>query len=171
MVGALCALAVIGTRWSSRVRGRLLLLVSLGALTQILFVLTLLMTGRTPHLYRSIDEQRAMRWLGAHTTTRDVVLAPLGFSNSLASFATTRIVEGHIFLTFDMALRERQLRAFYAAAGSDAARRAALRATEATYVVYDAYDAEEGPFDPRRLSGLHTVFVAPGVAVLRVEQR
>lgn len=109
-----------------------------------------------------------MRWLGAHTTARDVVLAPLGFSNSLASFATARTVEGHIFLTFDMALRERQLHTFYGAADSTASRLAVLRATDATYVVYDAHDAEEGPFDPRRLPGLRTVFAAPGMTVLRV---
>jgi hypothetical protein len=169
MVGALFALGVLSTGWSLRLRARVWLFVSLGALIHVLFTLSVLAAGRAPYLYRSAGEEHAMRWLGAHTSVHDVVLAPLGFSNSLASFAAARIVEGHEFLTFDMRLRERQSRVFYGATGSTTGRLAALRATGATYVVYDTHDAEDGPFDPRGLPGLRTVFVSGGVAVLLVK--
>jgi|GEM_PF-1379113 len=168
MLGALFALGLSGIRVRGRPRTRLLLLVSLGTLTHLLFVLSVLLPGRATQLYVPQGRVDAMRWLGTHARSGDLVLAPLAFSNQLGALAPTRMATGHVFLTFDMPVRERQLRILYGTDQPEAARLQVVRATAARYVVYDSQDAEEGTFDPRSLPGLRIAYANAECAVLRV---
>lgn len=168
MLGALFALGLFGAGVRGRRRTRLLLLVSLGSLTHLLFVLSVLLPGRATQLYVPQGRIDAMRWLGSHARPDALVLAPLAFSNGLGARASTRMATGHVFLTFDMPARERQLRILYGTDQSAAARLQVVRATGASFVVYDRQDAEEGTFDPRSLPGLSIVYANAECAVLRV---
>ena len=168
MLGALFALGLFGTGVRGRPRTRLLLLVSLGTLTHLLFVLSILLPGRATQLYVPQGRIDAMRWLGSHARSGALVLAPLAFSNGLGALAPTRMATGHVFLTFDMPARERQLRILYGTDQPVAARLQMIRDTAASYVVYDRQDAEEGTFDPRSLPGLHIVYANAECAVLGV---
>ncbi len=168
MAGGLLGLAVVRRVRMPRVRARLLLLAGLGAAIQYVFMVTLLLAGRDTVLYMPRDRQAAMNWIGAHCSERDVVLAPLGFSNRLPSVARSRLVAGYGLLTFDMTLRDEQLHAFYDPSTSPQQRVVVLRATSADLVVYDPTDSEDGTFDPRGMPGLEQVFASGDVAVLRV---
>jgi hypothetical protein len=167
MVGALFALGVLRTVVDGRWRVRILLLASLGAIVHFIFLLSVLLPGNARSLYVSAQQEQATQWLAAHTTERDVVLAPLGFSNRLPAVATCRLVAGHGLMTFDMPLRERLLRLFYGLNTAAAARLQVLTSTTANYVVYDVGDTEDGSFDPRTLPSMRTAYANSQVTILR----
>jgi len=48
-----------------------------------------------PPLYQTADELAALKWLGAHTTDRDVVLADWRFGNLQPMYADARVFVGH----------------------------------------------------------------------------
>jgi hypothetical protein len=89
MVGALFALGVLHTVVDGRWRVRILLLASLGATVHFIFLLSVLLPGDAQSLYVTAQQEQATQWLAAHTTERDVVLAPLGFSNRLPVLTDT----------------------------------------------------------------------------------
>lgn len=168
MIGALFALGLL-PRAGARVRGRLLAVLSLGSLAHLLFLTPLLASGLATNLYRTADLDATLRWLGTHTTRADLVLAPTGDSNAIPDFASCRLITGYDLLTFDAALRNRQLHAFYGPYVPATRRLATLRQIGADYVVYDLHDGEDGPFNPRALPGLRIVFATTTTAVLRVD--
>ena len=167
-VGGLFCLGLLERGFEARRLRRLLIAVSFGAVTQYLFLLTILQPGRADNLYVRSGEWRASEWLAAHARPTDVVLAPRGFSNRLPARARVQVVFGHVYLTFDTAVRERQVRTFYAVDSAPAARLRALRALEATLVVFDRDDPEDGTYDPGALPVLRPVYADADVTVLRV---
>jgi hypothetical protein len=169
MAGGLFALGLFaGAGPAFRTHLRLFWLVSAGAVAHYLFVVTLLASGAYPSLYLAVPRRQAMIWLAAHTTQRDVVLAPLGFSNQLPRYARARLVAGHGQVTFDMTLRMRQLQQFYDPRTSPGDRERVLRATSADLVVYDADDPEDGTYRPAASGLLRVIYHSQTVTVLRV---
>jgi hypothetical protein len=168
LCGGLFALGLSARGVPTRLRLRALDLAGLGAATQLLFLLSVLLAGRAPYLYITVSENAAFHWLAAHAHASDVVLAPMGFSNMAADYATCRFVTGYQTLTFDIRQRDQQLHLFYGRTTPPTLRLAVLRAVDPRYVVYDAADPEDGPADPRSVPELERVFAAPGIAIYAV---
>ena len=168
MAGGLIALGILGRPFTSRIRTRALLAVSLGATIHYVFLVALTASGQDTALYVPTARHQAMQWIAAHSNESDVVLAPLGFSNQLPEVAHCRLVAGHGFLTFDMPLRDRQLHAFYDPTTSPSLRLAVLQATSADLVVFDPTDSEDGTFDPKDMSVLAPVFSSGGITVSKL---
>lgn len=140
----------------------------MGAITQYLFLLSVILEGHAPALYTSSAQISAGRWLATHGTQRDVLLAPLGFSNLVPTMASVRVVAGHAYQTLDFGLRHEEVQTFFGDHSAMHARLRALLATQATLVAYVVQDPEDGSFDPRGLPYLHSVFAGPGITILRV---
>jgi hypothetical protein len=132
------------------------------------FLLLVLAPGNATHFYDTATRQSAFRWLAQNTTAADVVLAPYSFSNELPSVAPDRLVFGHPWQTLDFADKQQVVRTFYSFGQSATVRTQALHRTGATLVVYDSQDIEDGPFDPRTLTGLRIVYANAQVTILRV---
>jgi hypothetical protein len=165
-IGGLFAIGLMG--YHTGVRRRWLIAASFGLICQYLFLLIALLSGSATHLYNDASQEQAVQWLAQHGTARDVVLAPFMFGNVVTEASRAHVVAGEYDQTYDFAVRYPQLQAFYGATSTTTARLQALKATGATLVVYDGHNGDEGPFDPRRLPELHTVFVSGDVAILRV---
>lgn len=166
--GALFALGLL--HLSVRVRMRWLILTALGAVTQYLFLLSVLVQGHVGHLYVTASQGQALRWLQEHAGPRDVVLSSYAFGNLIPEVASCHVVVGHPQLTLDIRRSEPEVRTFFGGSSTDAARQRVLWETGATLVVYDPETAAEGPFDPRGMPGLRTAFVAGNVAILIVQR-
>jgi hypothetical protein len=165
-IGGLFAIGLM--RYSSTVRRHWLEALSVSVVCQYLFLLTALLNGNATHLYNNAAQEAALQWLARHGSPRDVVLAPFFFGNVVTEASRVRVVAGGYDQTGDFAVRYPQLQTFFGASSTTASRLRALRATSATLVVYDGHDPYEGPFDPRVLPGLRTVFARGDVAILRV---
>jgi len=165
-LGGLFALGLTGR--AAATKRRWLAVLGFSLLCQYAFLLPTLLVGSQTYLYDSAPQEQALQWLARHTTPSDVVLAPLFFGNVVPERLNVHVVAGEYYQTYDFSLRYPQLQTFYGATSTTAARLSALHATCATLVVYDGSDTFEGPFDPRGLPGLRTVFVSGDVAILRV---
>jgi hypothetical protein len=165
-IGGLFAIGLF--QFGSGVRRRWLIAVSFGLICQYLFLLTALLSGNAPHLYNNASQEQALQWLASHCTEHDVLLAPFLFGNVVPEASRVHVVAGEYDQTYDFAVRYPQLQTFYGATSTIASRLHVLKATGATLVVYDGHNGAEGPFDPRGLPGLRSVFTSGDVAILRV---
>jgi hypothetical protein len=66
-----------------------------------------------PALYLSNDEVAALRWIDAHTTAADVVLADARLGNAVPGWAGARVVYGHPMETIDAARRRAEVDAYF----------------------------------------------------------
>ena len=173
-IGLLFALGIMQPSVTRAWRVRALLLIGFGGVCQYLFLLSALALGNAPHLYTTRQEEGAVRWIGAHATTHDVVLAPVLFSNVLPEASNARVVAGEPDLGYDYDTRYPQVQAFFNPGSSAATRLAILRETGTTLVVYDPstlYGLADGNTDPRGLAGLRLAYARGGLNVYRVEAR
>lgn len=140
-IGGLFALGILGAELAPAQRPRLLFAISFGAVCHYLFLVLALSNGQAKALYGQPYEESAFRWIAAHASAHDIVLAPLGFSNVLPSEITgIRVVSGHEYQTLDYPLRRTQVDTIYNAALPAATRVSAMRATGATLVVDERLD-------------------------------
>ena len=164
-LGGLFALGLVGihVRWFEN--RRWLLLLGAGAGCHYLFLCTALLSGGSPDLYATAEENRAAAWIATREPDA-VVMAPFGFANTLPIVAPARVVAGHGYQTLDLADRLRQLTIVYGPGRSATARARAAKASGATLLVFDQLDTQSGPFFARTLPGAREVYASAHIAVL-----
>jgi hypothetical protein len=173
-IGFSFALGMLRPRVSRAWRIRTLVLIGLGGICQYLYLLTALSQGNAPSLYNTRQEEVVVRWIGAHATTHDVLLAPVLFSNVVPEASEARVVAGEPDLGYDYDTRYPQVQTFFSPATSSSARLQILRETGATLVVYDPYfnyGLDRGNRDPGGLPALRLVYTYAGLHVYRVENK
>jgi len=146
------ALAVLGAVTLRRLRARAVVravaALSLSNVMLALLYLAVTVHGANPAYYAPADEDRAVRWLAAHTGPRDVVMASAGSGNLIVAAAPCHVVAGQNFQTFDWAAAQRDVLDFYAPTTGRARRAAIVRRDHVTLVVAGPYERAVGRYAP-----------------------
>jgi hypothetical protein len=104
---------------------------------------------------------QAVRWLGDHAGSDDVVLASAGFGNLVPAECACRVVIGQNFQSFDFHARQAEVYAFYAAPNPRAAAHALnriVRREGVTFVVDSPLERSLGRTALRRPPGFSQVY-------------
>jgi hypothetical protein len=107
------------------------------ALTTFLIIFggTMLVTARQAPLFQSADELATLKWLGAHTTDRDVVMSDWRFGNLLPIYADARVFVGHPIETVGYAEKRALVDRYFDPSTSEADRQAVIDRWKITWVV------------------------------------
>ena len=104
---------------------------------------------RTPGLFHSVDQIRAIDELTRRAGHGDVVLASLPESNYLPTRTSLRVVWGLPTETIDFEAKRQQVNDFFCAATLDAERRALLQEYGVAYVLHGPNERAVGGFEPQ----------------------
>jgi hypothetical protein len=127
-------------------------------------------SGLDESYYAPTGVAHAVSWLGDHASEPDVVLASMKFGNLVPSACSCHVVAGQDYETFDLPLRQGEVRRFYGARSQLAALQAltTLVAREhVSLVVYSPLERSSGTVELSRLPGFHVVYDREGVVVFR----
>jgi hypothetical protein len=148
--------------------------VSIGVVTLLALSNVALLAGvgwevsrRSPPIFQSQAEVSAADWLGAHTTSDQVVLAAFETGNYLPTRMSARVFAGHGPETIYADLKTDMLNRFFAD-GDDTFRTELLRDYGISYVFYGPAERSLGSFSPEDASYLQQVYDNGRVQVYRV---
>jgi hypothetical protein len=88
-----------------------------------------------PPLYQTAAELAALKWLGTHTTDRDVVLSDWRFGNLLPIYADARVFVGHPIETIGYQKKRAEVDRFFDPSTTTADRQAVIDRWQITFVV------------------------------------
>lgn len=116
------------------------------------------------------DEEAALRWLGAHSSPRDVVLSGLTLGQFVPVYADAHTFLGHWAQTARFYEKREAVARFFQRAATDDERRALLGRYGVTYVLYGAEERALGSFDPAASTLLEPAFSDGATTVFRVRR-
>ncbi len=145
----------------------ILLLIVMPSLLLLVFVLPLRALAE-PDLpfYMSADDAQVMDWLALHARTSDVVLAAPSISNVIPAMSNARVYAGHTHETYQPMRKLAEVKQFFGADMSNAARRQFVHTQFISYVLVQPSAFDAGAFD--RASYLEPVLRAHQVVLYRV---
>ena len=111
--------------------------------------------------YAPVEVAHAVDWLGAHAGPGDVVLSGAGFGNLVPVRCSCRVVLGQNFETFHLELRQQEVKSFYTAPSTAAARVVLLglvRTEHVSFYVLSPYERAERKANLAHLAGFKAVF-------------
>ena len=117
--------------------------------------------------FLSRGEDDALAWLEQHATHNDVVLSGLNVGQFVAARSDARAFLAHWAQTVDFYAKSEQARQFFAAATSDAERRALLRSYTVTYVLAGNEEHALGAYALEGSPLLDPVFRSDEVVIYR----
>ena len=126
---------------------------------------TLAAAYRPDFLFYTADEAAALRWLAEHTTWQDTVLASYDTGNLIGGEIGHRVVLGHWAETINAREKTAQVRLFYDATTSAAAREQMLGEWGVAYIFLGRYERQLGDFDPGLSREFRLVFQQGEVAL------
>jgi len=127
-------------------------------------------SGLNNSYYTPIGVAHAASWLGDHASESDVVLSSEGFGNLVPESCACHVVVGQNFETFNLALRQNEIRLFYRARSRPAALQALgklITREHVTIGVYSPLERSAGNVELTQIPGFRQVYDRQGVAVFR----
>ncbi|MBI2435698.1 MAG: hypothetical protein HYV26_22820 [Candidatus Hydrogenedentes bacterium] len=100
------------------------------------------------HYYLDKDTLAALRWLEAHSSPEDVVLASHNTSQYIPRFSHNKVVTYHDMLTANYAEKTAQVKQFFANQGDDAFKRWLVQHYNVRFILYGPEEREEGAMRP-----------------------
>lgn len=123
---------------------------------------------RQPPIFHPASQLEAMRWLD-QAASGEVVLAVYETGNILPAYANVRAFVGHGPETIHSDERRAQAQQFFAAATSDAWRKALLAEFNVRYVYYGPAEKAAGDFAPARAPYLEEIYHQGDVQIFEVK--
>ncbi|MBI3177490.1 MAG: hypothetical protein HYZ35_05830 [Chloroflexi bacterium] len=115
--GVAWLLSQMAKRWERALSLAVLLLFGFTSNALVLAALLRAPASADPALYLTNDEVAALRWIDAHTTAVDVVLADARLGNAVPGWAGARVVYGHPMETIDAVRRRAEVDAYFDGGG------------------------------------------------------
>jgi len=134
-------------------------------------VLASAVTNKPAEVYLwSHPEAAAATWLGAHSSSRDVVLASTEFANPLVGVIDGRVVHGHIVATLHSDEKKAQVARFFSADAGPPERTQILADSAATLVAFGPRERALGAADLSGQADLALIYDQDGVQLFRVQR-